>query len=138
MILVVRHISTGVLMRIALAIFVKLPVEICQFTRITMTRLNVSLKLQNFSQQNPNEETTFGDHFSWFILHNNSWENNLLVMRRYKGLVFDAILHQNRELFAPKWDLFNDLFWEHWMTLSSWKKKLLVSIFTITVTRMNF
>ena len=41
-ILVNLHISTGILIRIARAILVKIHVEICQFTRIPMTRFKVS------------------------------------------------------------------------------------------------
>ena len=49
-ILVNWHISNGVFMRTARAILVKMPVEMCQFTRIPMTRLKVSFILENFSQ----------------------------------------------------------------------------------------
>ena len=52
-ILVNWRISTGVLTRIARAILVKIPVEICQFTRIPMARLKVSFSVgENFSQLN--------------------------------------------------------------------------------------
>ena len=44
------HISTGILTRIAPPIFIKIPVEMCQFTRFPMTRLNVSFILLNFSR----------------------------------------------------------------------------------------
>ena len=44
------HISTGILTRITCATFVKIPVEMCQFTRIPMTRFKVSFVLQNFSR----------------------------------------------------------------------------------------
>ena len=49
-ILVNWHILTGILMRIARYILVKIPVELCQFTKVPMTRLNLSLVLQNVSQ----------------------------------------------------------------------------------------
>ena len=42
--------STGILARIAQAILVKIPIEMCQFTKVPMTRLNESFVLQNFSQ----------------------------------------------------------------------------------------
>ena len=48
-ILVNWHISTGILTRIARAIFVKIPVEVCQFTKIPMTGLKVSFMLQKIS-----------------------------------------------------------------------------------------
>ena len=46
----VTHFSTGILTRIAPVILVKIPVEMCRITRISMTRFNVSFMLQNFSQ----------------------------------------------------------------------------------------
>ena len=49
-ILVNWHISTAILTRIARVILVKIPVEICKFTRIPMTCLNVSCMLLNFSR----------------------------------------------------------------------------------------
>ena len=49
-ILVKWYIRTDILTMITPAIFVKIPAEMCQFTRIPMTCLNVSLMLQNFSQ----------------------------------------------------------------------------------------
>ena len=42
--------SVGILTKIARDILIKIPVEMCQFTRIPMTRWNVSFMLQNFSQ----------------------------------------------------------------------------------------
>ena len=51
-ILVNWHISTVYLTRIACAILVKIPVGMCQFTRIPMTRLSVSIMLVNFCQCN--------------------------------------------------------------------------------------
>ena len=45
-ILVMRHISTGILTRIAQVILVKIGVEMFQFNRIPMTLLNVSFMLQ--------------------------------------------------------------------------------------------
>ena len=44
------HFNGCILTKIAHAILVKIPVEMCQFTKIPMTRLNMSLMLQNFSQ----------------------------------------------------------------------------------------
>ena len=49
-ILVMRHISAGILKRIARVIFVKILVEMCQFTRIPMTRSNVLFMLLNIWQ----------------------------------------------------------------------------------------
>ena len=49
-ILVSWHILTGIMTRIARFILVKILVEMCNFTRIPMTRLNVSFVLQNFFQ----------------------------------------------------------------------------------------
>ena len=49
-ILVSWHILTGIMTRIARVILVKILVEMCNFTRIPMTRLNVSFVLQNFFQ----------------------------------------------------------------------------------------
>ena len=43
------HISTGILTTIARAVHIKIPVKMCQFTRIPMNPLNVSFMLQNFS-----------------------------------------------------------------------------------------
>ena len=45
-----RHTSTGILARIARAILLRIPAEVCPFTRIRMTRLITSFMLQNFSQ----------------------------------------------------------------------------------------
>ena len=42
------HSSTGILTRIARAILVRIPVEMCKLTRIAMSCLNVLLLLQNF------------------------------------------------------------------------------------------
>ena len=50
-ILVNWHISACILTKMALAILVKIHAEMCQFTRIPSTRLNVSLILLYFSQQ---------------------------------------------------------------------------------------
>ena len=47
-ILVMRHISTGIFTRIARGILVKIPVEMCQFTRIPMTHINVSFEERIF------------------------------------------------------------------------------------------
>ena len=44
------RIQTGILARITWTILVKIPIEMCQSTRIPMTRLNMSIMLQNFSQ----------------------------------------------------------------------------------------
>ena len=38
--------------KIARAILVKMPVEMCQFTKMAITGLNMSFMLQNFSQCN--------------------------------------------------------------------------------------
>ena len=45
------HILTGILTRIARAILTKIPVEMCQFTRLPMTRFEVLFRLQNSSQR---------------------------------------------------------------------------------------
>ena len=50
-ILVNWHIVTGNLTRIARAILVKIPVWMCQFTKILITRLKESFKLVNFCQR---------------------------------------------------------------------------------------
>ena len=44
------HFNTGILTRKARVILVKITVEMCPFTRIPMTCLNVLFMLQNFSQ----------------------------------------------------------------------------------------
>ena len=49
-ILVNWHIPTAILMRIARPIVAKLTVGMCQFTRIPMTRIKVSVMLSNFFQ----------------------------------------------------------------------------------------
>ena len=42
--------NTGIFTKIARAILVKIPIEMCRITSISMTHLNVSFVLQNISQ----------------------------------------------------------------------------------------
>ena len=49
------HISMGILSRTPRAILVKIPIEMCQFTRIPMTRFKVSFMLQTFFSEKCNE-----------------------------------------------------------------------------------
>ena len=62
------HISMGILTRIARGVLDKIPIDMCKFTGMPMTRFKVSFMLPNFSQ--------------WWLLHTEKSFRNLIKSNR--------------------------------------------------------
>ena len=85
-------------MRIARAIFVKITrVEMCQFTRMPMTLLNVSFMLQNFSQGTSEERFLLNRFFYCYL----KWIKSE-VYRRHVSLVPFIAFFFSKELVHSK------------------------------------